>query len=109
MFAVTVPDKTRETLLPIIKAHIAPGSIIRSDFWKAYDILPFVPGYDYMHEPLKGVVSAEEVNTNTIEGTWSAMKRETKVAKRNKRDHFQVVCLNIYGDAAISRTCGMVY
>ena len=88
VFAVAVPDRTRETLLPIIKAHIAPGSIIRSDFWKAYDIIPFEPGYDYIHEKVNHsveFVTEEGVHTNTIEGTWSGMKRVTPVAKRNQK------------------------
>ena len=87
-FAVVVPDRTRETLLPIIKAHIHPGSIIRSDFWKAYDVIPFQPGFDYIHEKVnhsKEFVSEEGVHTNTIEGTWSGIKRNTPVRKRTNK------------------------
>ena len=84
-FAVVVPDRTRATLLPIIKAHIAPGSIIRSDFWKAYDIIPFEKGYDYVHEKVNHsveYVTEEGVHTNTIEGSWSGVKRVMPVRKR---------------------------
>ena len=35
-FVQFVPDRSRETLDPIIMKHIAPGSNIRSDGWSAY-------------------------------------------------------------------------
>ena len=47
-FAVVVPDRKATTLIPIILSHIHPGSIIRSDCWRAYDIIPFQDGYDYV-------------------------------------------------------------
>lgn len=87
-FAVVVPDRSRDTLIPIIQAHIAPGSIIRSDFWKAHDIIPFLPGHDCTHEKVNHsveFVTEEGVHTNTIEGTWSGIKRNTTVAKRNRK------------------------
>ena len=86
-FAVVVPDRKANTLIPIICSHIHPGSIIRSDCWKAYDIIPFQPGYDYIHEKVnhsKEFVSEEGVHTNTIEGTWSGIKRNTPVRQRTK-------------------------
>lgn len=48
--AVTVTNRKRETPIPIIQAHIAPGSIIHIDFWKAHDIIPFLPDEDCVHE-----------------------------------------------------------
>ena len=36
-FIVLVPDRKAITLLPLIRHHIAPGSIIYSDEWKAYN------------------------------------------------------------------------
>jgi ISXO2-like transposase domain len=38
-FMVPVPDRKADTLIPIIKKFIRPGSTIYSDFWKAYDCL----------------------------------------------------------------------
>lgn len=87
-FAVVVPDRSADTLMPIIQAHIAPGSIIGSDHWKAHDIIPFVPGHDCVHKkvnPSKEFVSEDGAHTNTIEGTWSGIKRIAPVAKRTKK------------------------
>ena len=35
-FIVFVPDRTKETLLELIKNHIKPGNEIHSDCWAAY-------------------------------------------------------------------------
>lgn len=36
-FAMTVSDRTAETLVPLIQRHIHPGSIVHSDCWAAYN------------------------------------------------------------------------
>ena len=38
-FLVTVPNREKETLLPLIEERIAPGTKIMSDCWKSYDCL----------------------------------------------------------------------
>lgn len=108
-FAIVVPDRSTETLLPIIASHIAPGSIIRSNFWKAHDIIPFIPGHDYVHEKVnhsKEFVSDDGVHTNTIEGTWSGIKRVTPVKQRTKKGS-PVACLTLFGEEETRGTYGM--
>lgn len=39
VFMVTVERRDRETLIPIIKRWILPGTLIIADGWKAYDTL----------------------------------------------------------------------
>lgn len=39
MFIVPVFERTKETLLNVIKEWILPGTIIMSDYWKAYKCL----------------------------------------------------------------------
>ncbi|KAF0756126.1 RNA-directed DNA polymerase from mobile element jockey [Aphis craccivora] len=38
-FIISVPDRSEKTLSPIIKKYIRPGSVILSDYWKAYNNL----------------------------------------------------------------------
>jgi len=45
---VCVPNCDRETLFPIIRKYIAPGSNIWSELWKAYSTLPKLPE-NYLH------------------------------------------------------------
>jgi hypothetical protein len=86
---VTVEDRKASALVPTIKAHTAPGSVIRSDCWKIYDILPFQAGFDHLHEKVnhsKEFVTDKGTHTNTMEGTWCEVKQTTPVRKRNKTD-----------------------
>lgn len=48
-FLVEVAQRDAATLIPIIKDHIRPGSIIYSDEWRAYRGIPTIPGYNYQH------------------------------------------------------------
>ena len=39
VFMVAVPDRTANTLLSVIRERIAPGSVIMSDCWRAYNMV----------------------------------------------------------------------
>lgn len=75
-FMVVVPDRTRDTLIPIIQKYIARGSIIRSDCWKAYDCLSQL---GYKHETVNHSYNFKDpdtgCHTNGIEGDWQKAKR----------------------------------
>ncbi|KII60508.1 hypothetical protein RF11_05582 [Thelohanellus kitauei] len=58
LFLVEVPDRTANTLLSIISTHILPGSTIITDCFRS-------------------------ACTNTVEGTWNALK--IKIAPRNRK------------------------
>lgn len=74
-----VPNRKRETLLPIMQRHILPGTTIHSDEFTPYRTLH---NHGYIHltvnhsenfvDPFTGV------HTNTVEGLWSAVKRKLK-------------------------------
>ena len=70
-----VEDRSAETLIPIIKEFVLPGTTIISDCWKAYSSLS---KEGYTHQTVNH--SVEFVNkdsgacTNTIESTWHALK-----------------------------------
>ena len=85
------PDNKRdaETLLPLIQKHVAPGTTIYSDCWKAYYTLEEL---NYEHftvnhsqnfkDPITGV------HTNHIESNWRPLKRQLQGSnKNNLADH----------------------
>ena len=85
------PENKRdaETLLPLIKKHVAPGTTIYSDCWKAYaklEELDFkhltVNHSEHFKDPESGV------HTNHIESNWRPLKRALQGAqKSNLADH----------------------
>ena len=71
-----VPDRSAETLLPIIRKYVAPGSIVFSDAWPAYNRLR--PAYDHYvvvhkrrfvqyHFPRNEGLVVVNISTNNIE------------------------------------------
>ena len=75
IFMVPVPNRKKETLLPIIQKWIRPGSTIHSDCWRAYACLK-----DYGYKHLTVNHSKEFRNwengacTNAIECDWRHAK-----------------------------------
>ena len=62
----------------MIQSRILPGSIIHSDCWAAYNGILDLPECDFEHKTVNHsveFVTTEGVHTNTIEGTWYALKR----------------------------------
>ena len=82
MQVVSLRDAT--TLLPIIQAHTAPGSIIHSDSWRAYSsvgTLPAVAGHGVVNHSLCFVDPVSGVHTQTIESYWNRVKTKLKRMK----------------------------
>ncbi|XP_029635052.1 uncharacterized protein LOC115210589 [Octopus sinensis] len=82
-FILFVADRSSETLLPIIKKFIRPGTTIHSDCWPAYngiaemDVTPKYIHFTVNHsqnfvDPLTGV------HTNSVECYWKNAKRKFK-------------------------------
>lgn len=84
VFLVSVPDRSEETLLMFIERHVIPGSIIYSDMWRGYlNIESKLSLRHYTVNHSIGFVNETTgVNTNTIEGTWSGVKRRVPVRNR---------------------------
>jgi len=84
MFAQIVEKRDRKTLMEVLSRHIASGSIVHTDLWKAYstmeeelDVKHFTVNHsENFKDPITGV------HTNTIEGTWNGIKM--KIAPRNR-------------------------
>lgn len=70
-----VPDRTRETLFPIIKDYIIMDSMVYSDELRVYKALP-EEGYGHarvIHSRYQWTNGA--CHTNSIEGYWSNLKK----------------------------------
>jgi transposase-like protein len=75
MFAVSVQDRSADTLRDIIQEHVLPGTIVCTDLRRGYRTPhdfgmehQTVNHTDHFVDPVTGV------HTNTIEGTWNGMK-----------------------------------
>lgn len=79
-FMVPVARRNKETLLPLIRQYIAPGSTIVSDEWAAYQDSDHDPNYTHLTvnhsqhfvDPITGAC------TNHIESTWQKAKQKHK-------------------------------
>ena len=79
-----VPDRTTATLLPIIQAHLQPGTIVHSDQWAAYQqvqSLPNVATHDTVSHSVEFVNSTTGTHTQTVESYWNRTKRRFKAMK----------------------------
>jgi IS1 family transposase len=65
MFAVCVDNRSAATLEPLIERHIARGSVIYSDLWRAYNNIDQLPEMNYSHQ----TVNHSEGFTNPEDGT----------------------------------------
>ncbi|KAH7826454.1 putative Uncharacterized transposase-like protein [Monocercomonoides exilis] len=94
-FMMIVPNRTKETLLPIILEYIKPETIIMSDEWKAYECLNT---YGYEHRTVchkrNFVDPVTKACTNTIEGLWGTLRKAFPpygVRKSSIADHLAMV------------------
>jgi transposase-like protein len=74
--AVIINDASKETLHPIIRENVKPGSALYTDAWAAYRGL----SDDYSHEVVDHAVEYVRgaVHTNGAENFWSLLKRTIK-------------------------------
>lgn len=80
-FLVPVPDRKAETLLPIIRQRIQPGSTIISDCWSAYRRIS--EQGDYIHQTVNHSYNfvdplSPSVHTQNIENCWLHAKRQIR-------------------------------
>ena len=75
IFLVPVPDRTKETLVKIIKEKIVPGTTIISDCWKAYNSLGD-EGYEHqtVNHTYNFVDPQTKAHTQNIERVWRDIK-----------------------------------
>ncbi|KAL7864539.1 hypothetical protein AOLI_G00159590 [Acnodon oligacanthus] len=93
-----VRDRSRNTLMPLIRKHIRRGSTVYSDCWRAYQPALNVEGYRHLSvnhrehfvDPLTGC------HTQHIERAWQTIKRHVSRYRGNKtskrlKDHLRFI------------------
>ena len=79
-----VPNRRAATLLPIIQAHVQPGTTVHSDEWSAYQRvqgLPNVQQYRTVNHSLHFVDPTTVVHTENVESYWGRVKLKFKRMK----------------------------
>ena len=79
-----VQRRDAATLLQIINAHTAPGSIIHSDMWASYNRvqrLPPVAAHNTVNHSRHFVDPVTGVHTQNIESYWNRVKTKLKRMK----------------------------
>ena len=82
IYTEIVPNCTKKTLQAIIRGRVAPGTVVHSDGWRAYDGLVDVGyGKHYRVRHNEGEYALGSNHINGIESFWSYAKR--RLAKFN--------------------------
>ena len=79
-----VQNRTAATLLPLIQAHVLPGTTVYSDEWSAYrrvQSLPNVQSYQTVNHSLHFVDPTTGVHTQNVESYWAQVKLRFKRMK----------------------------
>ena len=72
------------TLLPIINAHVAPGTVVHTDEWAAYSrvgSLPNVSSHYTVNHSITFVDMVTGTHTQTVESYWNRCKVKLKRMK----------------------------
>ena len=76
---VYVPNRSRDTLLPIIQRYVGQGATVYSDMWRSYWVLGSA---GYIHRMVNHANSFVDrdtaVHTNTIKGIWKWAKAKVQ-------------------------------
>ena len=72
--AIVIPDRTKETLLPIVRANVSAGSVLMTDELMAYQNLKKDFEHYSVNHSAKQFVNGM-AHTNGIENFWSHLKR----------------------------------
>lgn len=87
LFMIPVPDRSANTLFQAINEHVLPGSIISTDLWRGYNQLNRMNNYTHytVNHSRHFIDPQSGVNTNTIEGTWNAVKAKIPIRCRTEK------------------------
>ena len=81
-FMQIIPNRQRVTLLPIIRAHTLPGTIIHSDDYATYRTavsqLPNVAAHHIVNHSLNFIDPVTGIHTQHVESYWNRVKLKFK-------------------------------
>ncbi|KAG0439534.1 hypothetical protein DMUE_2368, partial [Dictyocoela muelleri] len=77
-YVEVVPNRRRETLLPIIERICRPGTIIWSDEWRSYNNLSLNFHHETVNHSINFINPDNGANTQTIESLWNKLKTRLK-------------------------------
>ena len=94
-----VDSRDAATLLPLIRAHDAPGTIIHSDEWASYSQIatrfPHLQHHTVNHS-VEFVNRTTGVHTQLIESYWNRVKKRFKSMK-GVNSNYQATWMNSCG------------
>ena len=77
-YVKVVPDRRRETLLPIIQRVVRDGSIVVSDEWRAYSTISQTFEHQTVNHRLNFVNPETGAHTQNVESLWNRLKNRLK-------------------------------
>ena len=85
---IAVENRSKDILIEHIQQTIKKDFIIFTDGWKGYIGLgQYFKCHKTVNHSLEFISSDDpNVHTNTIEGTWAAVKRQIKLRHKTKKD-----------------------
>ncbi|KCZ77876.1 hypothetical protein H311_01107, partial [Anncaliia algerae PRA109] len=79
-FVICVNKRDSATLNDLILKYVLPVSTVVTNGWKGYNLLK--ENINFAHHCVNhsiSFVNVNDMNTNTIEGTWSGVKRNVPI------------------------------
>ena len=89
-YVQVVARRDAATLLPIIQTHVAPGSVVHTDEWRAYSgvgNIPSVSSHGTVNHSINFVDPVTGVHTQHVESYWNRIKTKLKRMKGCHADH----------------------
>jgi transposase-like protein len=88
-YAEVVPDRSSETMIPIIEKGVRAGTTIHTDEWKAYN--PLTASEDFKHKKITHKYNFVDpitgVHTQNVESFNNKIKKDTKAQMGVRSSH----------------------